>query len=319
MFDAKIIPSIFCDTGIYMIYFLCILKATNMIEFFPTLGSLIELYSSPVFLWVLLCITVLLTIGFFLRRFPDGTFAVAFDILFETVVKFYGDILGEESWKHVRMYIVTLFFVILIANMLGVILDFIAPIFGTSPTWDFFLTRYIHVPTADMQFNIALALFSTLLLVFVQFRSLGIKNFAHTYFPITGKGYIVVSQWKMRPYIYYPVMVIAKLADIIISFFLAFLDIIGLFAKVISLAFRLFGNMTSGTILLGMLIVGTSNFSNSITAFMGGINFPIIAPIIVYLQEFLVACIQAMVFPLLVAIFIRMAQIGSQSNEQIEA
>jgi F0F1-type ATP synthase membrane subunit a len=55
------------------------------------------------------------------------------------------------------------------------------------------------------------------------------------------------------------------------------------------------------------------------TAFIGGIDFPIIAPIIVYLQAFLVACIQAMVFPLLVAIFIRMASLDGESSKQVEA
>jgi F0F1-type ATP synthase membrane subunit a len=67
--------------------------------------------------------------------------------------------------------------------------------------------------------------------------------------------------------------------------------------------------MTSGTILLGMLLVWVSSFSQTITAFMGWINFPIILPLLVYAQGLLVAIIQAMVFPLLVAIFIRMAMV----------
>lgn len=94
-----------------------------------------------------------------------------------------------------------------------------------------------------------------------------------------------------------------KAADILISLFLGFLDIVGIGAKIISLAFRLFGNMTSGTILLGMLIVGSTAFTNM----LAGIDFPVLFPLIVYLQGLLVAVIQAMVFPLLVAIFIRMA------------
>jgi len=61
------------------------------------------------------------------------------------------------------------------------------------------------------------------------------------------------------------VKVIAKIGDSIISLFLGFLDLLGLFAKVVSLAFRLFGNMTSGTLLLGMLFLGLSNFSQNLT------------------------------------------------------
>lgn len=239
------------------------------------------------------------------------------DLLYEKVSVFYGDILWEWSSNAIRTYIITLFFVILIANITGVVLDFIAPIFWVSPSGDFYLTQYIVIPTADMQFNIALALFSTLLLVFIQLKSLGIRHFFYNYVPFWGKGYIVVARGKMKSYIYYPVFIFAKIGDITISLFLGFLDIIWLFAKVISLAFRLFWNMTSGTILLGMLIVWSSSISNALTAFLGGIDFPIILPIIVYLQEFLVACIQAMVFPLLVAIFIRMAMIDKESSKQV--
>ncbi|MBT3853469.1 hypothetical protein HOF65_05905 [bacterium] len=39
------------------------------------------------------------------------------------------------------------------------------------------------------------------------------------------------------------------------------------------------------------------------------IDFPIIGPIILYLQELLVAFIQALVFPLLIAIFIKVAKV----------
>ena len=172
---------------------------------------------------------------------------------------------------------------------------------------DFELAEYIIMPTSDMQFNIALALFSTLLLVYLQLWSLGYRKFFYNYFPLWGKWYLEVQRGKMSDLLYYPLSFFAKLWDIIISLFLWFLDLIGLCAKVISLAFRLFWNMTSGTILLWMLIIGLNNFSQSFTGFIWGINFPIIAPLLVYAQWFLVAVIQAMVFPLLVAIFIRMA------------
>jgi F0F1-type ATP synthase membrane subunit a len=40
-----------------------------------------------------------------------------------------------------------------------------------------------------------------------------------------------------------------------------------------------------------------------------GIDFPVIAPVLIYLQEILVALIQALVFPLLIAIFIKVAKV----------
>lgn len=164
------------------------------------------------------------------------------------------------------------------------------------------------MPTSDVQFNTALSLFSVLLLLYVQFGTLGFKKFVYSYVPVWGKGYITLERGKFSNLVYYPLKAFTKIADIIISLFLGFLDIVGTLAKVISLSFRLFGNMTSGTVLLGMLIVGISSFSQGITEFIGGINFPVLLPIIVYAQGLLVAVIQAMVFPLLVAIFIRMAE-----------
>lgn len=99
-------------------------------------------------------------------------------------------------------------------------------------------------------------------------------------------------------------MIVIKIFDICISIFLSLLEIVGILAKVISLSFRLFGNMISGTILLGMLVVGLGGITTS----WFGFDFPIIFPVLIYLQEILVAFIQALVFPLLVSIFIRVAK-----------
>lgn len=280
-----------------------------MIHFDPTLQSLLAFYLSPAMLWIVFCVLVFLLLAVFTEYFSGKRIMIAFDLFYEKVYNFYSDILGKGASNKIRVYITTLFFVIFFANISGVLVDFIAPIFGISATGDFYLARYIVMPTADMQFNMALALFSTLLLIYVQFGSLGYKQFFYNYLPFWGKWYIEIERGKMKVFMYYPLFVVAKAWDIVISLFLGFLDIVWLFAKIISLAFRLFGNMTSGTILLGMLLVWISSFSQSITGFMGWINFPIILPLLVYAQGMLVAIIQAMVFPLLVAIFIRMAMV----------
>jgi hypothetical protein len=54
-----------------------------------------------------------------------------------------------------------------------------------------------------------------------------------------------------------------------------------------------------------MLIGAMSGLSMSLVGF----DFPILGPIILYLQEMLVAFIQALVFPLLIAIFIKVAKV----------
>ena len=67
----------------------------------------------------------------------------------------------------------------------------------------------------------------------------------------------------MPKLVYYPLWLFTKLFDILISLFVGALDIIGNFAKVISLSFRLTGNMMSGTILLGMLVMGLKALTSS--------------------------------------------------------
>jgi F0F1-type ATP synthase membrane subunit a len=57
---------------------------------------------------------------------------VLFDLIYEQVYKFYSDILGPLAGMKMKLYITTLFFVILFANLIGLVVDFIAPIFGMN-------------------------------------------------------------------------------------------------------------------------------------------------------------------------------------------
>lgn len=113
----------------------------------------------------------------------------------------------------------------------------------------------------------------------------------------------------MKKPLYYFVYPFVKIGDIVVSMFLGFLEIVGLAAKIVSLSFRLFGNIVSGGVLVAMLVLAMNDFTQSITSFMGGVQFPVVFPLLLYTQSFVVALIQAMVFSLLVAIFIRVSQL----------
>jgi F0F1-type ATP synthase membrane subunit a len=63
--------------------------------------------------------------------------------------------------------------------------------------------------------------------------------------------------------------------------------------------------MTSGSMLMWMLIAWTLALSNLTL----GIDFPVLLPIVLHLQWILVAFIQALVFPLLIAIFIKVVKV----------
>lgn len=258
--------------------------------------------------WLIVSLFFICFFAVFLRKFPESTLSVSFELLFEKIYHFYEDITGKES-SNILSYIITLFFVLLSVNLLGVIWDFISPIFWMNTEWEFIFSQFFQTPSSDISFNIAVALVSILLLLYVQFGALWYKKALYNYFPFFGKGYFTLEQGSMRTINFYILTPLVKIFDIILSMFLAFLDIIGLLAKVVSLSFRLFGNIVSGWVLLALLIGALSGMTEKLTEFMGGIHFPIIFPLILYAQSTLVACIQAMVFSLLVAIFIRVSQL----------
>jgi F0F1-type ATP synthase membrane subunit a len=192
-----------------------------------------------------------------------------------------------------------MFFLILLSNLMWVALEFLLPIFGDA------LHHSIIIPTADINFNIAMAVVWVIIVIIEQFKALGFWKAIYEYVPIMWKDYIPYERWKLPPAIDNVLYALIKFFDIVISMFLWALEVVWHAAKIISLSFRLFWNMTSGWILLVMLIWAVSG----LTMNMIWIELPVIWPIILYIQELLVAFIQALVFPLLIAIFIKVAKV----------
>ena len=266
------------------------------------LEQLLNFYLSPVAFWFALEVLLVIVLIFMLKN-KDSSLYVFFDLIYEKVYDFFGNIIGENGKEIIKTYVVVLFFTILFSNLIGIFLELLAPIFWADEAGNFILEHYIIIPSADINFNLALAIISVLIVLCVQFWSLWFKHFVHDYFPIFGKNYITIERWNKNDLTYYSLKFLIKIFDIVISVFLWVLEIIWLIAKVISLSFRLFGNITSGTVLLGIAVL----WIGSITKWVLWFEFPVFLPVIIYLQEILVALIQAVVFPLLVTIFIKMS------------
>lgn len=232
----------------------------------------------------------------------------AFSLLFDQMYEFFEEILGKKCAHRIKIYVVTLFFVILISNMLSLSLDLIRVIFSDIDA----VLSYVEIPTTNFNFNIALALVSILLMLFIQLKSLRPIKFFLEYIPITGKWILDIDQGDMPAWQYYPAKVVIKIFDIAISLFVGFLDIVWIGAKILSLSARLYGNMLAGWILLGLLVV----WVNWLTQNLSSLDFPVLVPLILYAQGLLVAGIQAFVFPLLVAIFIKIAQWDEEQEAQ---
>jgi len=223
-------------------------------------------------------------------------FILLFELWFEKIYGFFDEIMGEWQKFWVKSFVIGIFFVILFSNLMGSIIDFLNAMFP----W---VENYVSAPTTDANFNVWMALIAVGLVLYLQLRKLGLFKFIYAYLPIFWKNIITVEKGNKPVYLYYPLYVFVKIFDIIISLFVWVLDIIGNIAKVISLSFRLTGNMMSGTILLWMLVA----WMNLLTMKLASINFPILFPLVVVLQGLLVAVIQAFVFALLTAIFIKVA------------
>lgn len=262
-------------------------------------------YTSNVAFGMYLLVAVICITAFVMKKFPQSGFAVFFDMVFEKAYDFFEDILGKDEKPWIITYILVMFFIIVFANVLGWAIEMVAPMFGVDEKKTLMLEHYIAIPTGEKNFNIAMAAIGVVIVILEQFKFLGFKKALYEYLPVFGKDYIPYTRGKFSPAIDWPLFLLVKFFDIVISIFLGVLEIIGHIAKIVSLSFRLFGNIMSGGLLLGMLVAGVSALTVSLT----GIEFPIIGPVIIHLQGMLVALIQALVFPLLIAIFIKVAKV----------
>ncbi len=112
------------------------------------------------------------------------------------------------------------------------------------------LVPYFRAPSSDINFTLALALISVVLINFYSFRELGFFSHIKKYFNFKGP----------------------------IEFFVGILEIISEFAKIISFSFRLFGNIFAGEILL--LIIGF------LLPFVGPIPFLVLEIFVGFVQAF---------------------------------
>ena len=250
----------------------------------------------PSFAWVLVELIVITIIWLLLLR-KGSLFSQAFELFFESMYNFFEEILWEEEKRRIKLTIVSIFFVVFIANLLGRLWDILTQAFPI-------MEEYFATFTSDRNGTFAISILVVLLSVVVQAMHLGWKKFIHEYIPITGKWFLTVEKWSMSPIIFYPMWVLAKIFDIVISLFIWLLDIVWVFAKMISVAFRLYGNMLAGTVLLVLLTQGTISMTQSLIH----IDLPIILPLILFVQWLLVATIQAFVVALLSAIFIKVSK-----------
>jgi F-type H+-transporting ATPase subunit a len=214
----------------------------------------------------------------------------AIEALVEFLVGLINGVVGGDRERARKFFplVASFFFFILVANLIDVLpgVDTIGQIDTASivahhlqgqPVLGFLLfgdisnqiIPWIRPATTDLNLNLAMAVIAIVTAQTFGFTTLGARVHLSKYFNFRGP----------------------------IDFFVGLLELIGEFTRIVSLAFRLFGNVFAGSAVLAVF------------AFL----LPVVADLIFVPFEIFVAAVQALIFALLTLIFL---QITSVSHEE---
>ena len=146
------------------------------------------------------------------------------------------------------------------------------------------LAPFFRGVSVDLNFTVALALIAVVAIQAVGFRALG-SGYLTKFFNFGG--------------------VFKKPVFGVIDVFMGFLELISEFSKILSFAFRLFGNMFAGVVLVAV-----------VSSLLGMISM---VPAMIFMFELFVGVIQAFVFGILTMVFMVMATAGHGHEEAHEA
>ena len=204
---------------------------------------------------------ILITFAFLATRkitpVPQGLQNIA-EVAIDNLQDLVSSVAGEKT-KVFLPIIASFFFFILIGNYFGLL-----PGVGTIGFFSMHEGKEVFIPlfrsiNSDLNTTAALALVSVVTTHYLAVKYLGLKNYLGKFF-------------SLHP----------------IFLFVGLLELVGEATKVLSLSFRLFGNIFAGEVLL-------STASAKIFAF--------IVPIPFYFLELLVGFVQALIFAMLTLVF----------------
>ncbi len=148
------------------------------------------------------------------------------------------------------------------------------------------LIPFVRVTSTDLNFTVALALIAVVMVQVIGFRAQGVSY--------------LTKFWNTKTFFSVPIFGL-------IDFAVGLLELISEFSKVLSFAFRLFGNIFAGSVLL--FVMGTLLGKGGLGFFQVGF----------LLLEFFVGLIQAIVFGMLTMTFMAQATQGHGEHHEEEA
>ncbi|MBT8043874.1 MAG: F0F1 ATP synthase subunit A [Verrucomicrobiae bacterium] len=194
--------------------------------------------------------------------------------LVEGLYDFFGNILGDHLIKRTFWFFGATFMLILTVNYLALIPG-VGTIGSTDATGHF--KGLLRGGNADVNMTAAMALTFFALWLFWSFTEIGPKNFfAHIFAPKGSFNGVM------------------KVAMIIIFFLVGILEVVSILIRPVALSFRLFGNIYGGE----QTLEGLMGLAPKWLAFLPALPF--------YFMELLVGLVQALVFTLLCAVFLKL-------------
>jgi F-type H+-transporting ATPase subunit a len=251
--------------------------------------------------WIAMALLVLLA-RLATRRMVDRPAALSVQNIMETLVESLLNIIhnfvGEHAWDFFPI-VGTLFFYILSMNWLSIM-----PGFGSIGFWRAAPGGRVFVPllrggTTDLNTTIALALCSVASVQIQGIRAVGLGE--HILHYIAVDKFVLFARRLVREGRVEPGLLIRGMLDL----FVGLLELFDELTKVVSFAFRLFGNVFGGEVLLAIM------------AFL----LPFLVSLPFMAIELILGAIQAFVFAALTAAFMgrALAEHPHREHEEIEA
>ena len=168
-----------------------------------------------------------------------------------------------------------------IQQVIGNLFTLIRPAKGVVVENGYKVIPFLRVVSTDLNFTVALALIAVIAVQIMGVRAQGMKYFTKFFFVKT---------------------LFTKPIFGVIDFGVGLLELVSEFSKILSFAFRLFGNIFAGSVLLFVMGFLLGKFT--------------LVPTIFYMLEFFVGAIQAIVFGLLTMTFMAQATQGHTDHPE---
>ncbi len=223
--------------------------------------------SSTLFIFFILVMFLVLGILFSkkLKMIPSGIQSVL-EMIYEAISDFISSIVGKDRADVVIPIIGSLFVYIGVSNLIGIIPGLTSITFGG--------VSIFRVPTTDFNTTVGLAVASVLFLQIVSIMDFGVLGHFGKFFKF--KELFLGFKKGIGP---------GLLS--FIDLFVGIIEFIGEFARIISLSFRLFGNMYAHEVLAVVI--------------MGALAYAL--PAVWSMMGLLVGVVQALVFGSLIAVY----------------